>query len=773
MQRISVPKAPVDDTVTHVVLASDAKFLPFCAATISSAIKNSNKRDRLAFHVLCDVVPTADHLLKFRRITAETNATVRFIPADSTSFSTLRTNLGISSATYYRLGITNILEKEIPRVVYIDCDLVVLGRIKDLYSIDMQGNALVGVEDGSSGSLAASTNQKKGTKHVNGGVLVLDLEKLRAIDFPSLVERYVAPRTFTIHMGDQQILCGVLQGQIGYVGAEWNLHGSMHSNKWRMTTAGYTNTYTVTELEKASRSPKVIHFTSSRKPWQKGNTHPKAKVFMDYLARTPYGPQYREKVESDRVATVDTPSIRVVHDTIHNAFLMKTYHEMREGYPVSLGELLTKHGPFAKITTNLYKQDIDNGNAENHKILFRSNNLAIPTHDASWEESAFSALVRWKNSEPLQMRILHNAIQRNKPVLFVETGFFAGYASWAEKALHPQLRRPLGFIIDDLNFYYDATRPSRLELTLNSPDFVVSDVQLQRAQALIAKISDSRITKYNIMNDHDPEISWRPEQCQDFVLVIDQGVGDASIELGLASSSTFATMLRAAIDENPGKTVVVKVHPDTLAAGRNGNFGFAASLDNVVFLTKPVNPHLILDKVGKVYVVSSQLGFEALLCGKEVVCFGVPFYAGWGLTEDRAEVPRRTARRSIEELFHAACIQFTVYIDPYTGEWCTMERCIELIEEMRANPALDLASPVKSAVNINAEIKSMRLHRLFKPLITPFYNTELQKRISNDPEKFYEQTKHPLVKKVGRRILSKAITSARKRAEIKTPTLVG
>lgn len=51
------------------------------------------------------------------------------------------------------------------------------------------------------------------------------------------------------------------------------------------------------------------------------------------------------------------------------------------------------------------------------------------------------------------------------------------------------------------------------------------------------------------------------------------------------------------------------------------------------------------------YVVTSQLGFEALLAGKRVHCFGMPFYAGWGLTEDSQSCARRSVERSLEAVF--------------------------------------------------------------------------------------------------------------------------
>jgi capsular polysaccharide export protein len=78
--------------------------------------------------------------------------------------------------------------------------------------------------------------------------------------------------------------------------------------------------------------------------------------------------------------------------------------------------------------------------------------------------------------------------------------------------------------------------------------------------------------------------------------------------------------------------------------------------------------------VDEVHVNTSLAGFEALLRGKQVTTYGVPFYAGWGLTRDLGPVPaRRTARRSLDELVAAALLLYPRYLDPITGLPCPAE----------------------------------------------------------------------------------------------------
>ena len=78
------------------------------------------------------------------------------------------------------------------------------------------------------------------------------------------------------------------------------------------------------------------------------------------------------------------------------------------------------------------------------------------------------------------------------------------------------------------------------------------------------------------------------------------------------------------------------------------------------------------------------MGFEALILGKECVCFGMPFYAGWGVTSDKLTCKRRTAKRSVEEIFAAAYILYTHYVDPYEKKETDIIGAIEKIIQLKS-----------------------------------------------------------------------------------------
>jgi capsular polysaccharide export protein len=231
---------------------------------------------------------------------------------------------------------------------------------------------------------------------------------------------------------------------------------------------------------------------------------------------------------------------------------------------------------------------------------------------------------------------------------------------------------PQSLIIDDVGVYFDAHRPSRLEGLIAAPH---SDAQRQRAARLAEGWRAGRLSKYNHAREKLPPVDGP------FVLAVDQTFGDASIEYGMASAASFKRMLEAALDENPGLPVVLKVHPDVIAGRRQGHFDAltARQSSRVVLLSDNAHPPPLFERAHSVYVVTSQMGLEALVWGKPVRTFGMPFYAGWGLTQDEQAAPdrRRTAHPvTADDLVHAALVEYPRYIDPETLARCEPERLV-------------------------------------------------------------------------------------------------
>ena len=291
------------------------------------------------------------------------------------------------------------------------------------------------------------------------------------------------------------------------------------------------------------------------------------------------------------------------------------------------------------------------------------------------------AVINWEiRPTPENTEILYHAIANNKDIAFIGDSFLRSIDTFVNDKALPLYRRGISFTIDDLTSYFDATRPSRLEKLLNDQTLVVSDEQKLRAGKCIEKIVANHLTKYNHQPIFDPEIGRKGVKK---VLVVDQTYGDMSIAKGWGSEETFKEMLAAAVKENPDADIIVKTHPDTMTGNRGGYYTGLKPHDNIYTQTEPINPISLIKSVDKVYVCTTQFGFEALMCGKEVHVFGMPFYAGWGLTHDRQKCERRTNTRTLEEIFYIAYIIYSHYVNPDKKCRCEIEEAIDYLLELR------------------------------------------------------------------------------------------
>ena len=85
------------------------------------------------------------------------------------------------------------------------------------------------------------------------------------------------------------------------------------------------------------------------------------------------------------------------------------------------------------------------------------------------------------------------------------------------------------------------------------------------------------------------------------------------------------------------------------------------------------------------HTLTSLTGFEALLRAIPVWTYGRPFYAGWGLTQDRLDCPRRGRQLSLDELVAGTLLRYPRYYDWRSGLFTTPERILDrLIEERTA-----------------------------------------------------------------------------------------
>ncbi|ASY56501.1 beta-3-deoxy-D-manno-oct-2-ulosonic acid transferase [Sinorhizobium sp. CCBAU 05631] len=245
---------------------------------------------------------------------------------------------------------------------------------------------------------------------------------------------------------------------------------------------------------------------------------------------------------------------------------------------------------------------------------------------------------------------------------------------------------PYSLVVDNKGLYFNPREPSELEDILNSDPRLHDPEFLGRARKHLDFILETNLTKYNGLRGAAEEfLSIRRREV---VLVIGQVPGDASIVYGNPDRWTSESLVALARSENPGCDIIYRPHPDVYNKPHlyKERRGVIAKMATIVPPT--VGLLDLLKSVKRVYTISSLVGMEAVMRDIPVTTVGLPFYAGWGVTDDQcserrggAAYRRRRAKLSSLQLFAGTYLLYAKYLASPDGDEGLTAACMKIIGE--------------------------------------------------------------------------------------------
>ena len=278
------------------------------------------------------------------------------------------------------------------------------------------------------------------------------------------------------------------------------------------------------------------------------------------------------------------------------------------------------------------------------------------------------AFARRIPSNDARQTVVWGMAQAPEGTLRMEDGFLRS------RGLGAELTPPLSLVLDRPSLYFDPATESRLDrLIAASIDLPIAEIQ--RSEQLIASLCRNKLTKYNIGAELPPLEDTRRK-----ILIAGQVEDDASMTFGAMDVKTNLELIKHTQAANPEACLLWKPHPDVEAGLRKGNVPQKDVADLVDHTLSNASADAALSVADEVWTITSTMGFEALLRGLPVTCLGMPFYAGRGLTQDRAPRPEhRTTDVTLPGLVHACLIGYPRYFDPRTGHPISPEAAVELL----------------------------------------------------------------------------------------------
>jgi Lipopolysaccharide biosynthesis proteins, LPS:glycosyltransferases len=249
-----------------------------------TSLFENNSTAKFVIHILIESLKE-DNIYKIKDlINNKYKQEVVFHKVDSnlTKDCYIPANSGWTLATYYRLFVGEILDKEIEKIIYLDCDLVIVGNIIELWNIDIDQYAVGCIEDMWSGKANnySRLNYDPKYSYFNAGVLLMNLKYFREHKLQDKAIKYVRRMGNKLIFCDQDILNALIHDQKQLIHLRYNMQDGFYRRRKQIRTAS------IPTLLEEIKHPVIIHYTGSKKPWQYKSQHPMKYQYEKYLDLT-------------------------------------------------------------------------------------------------------------------------------------------------------------------------------------------------------------------------------------------------------------------------------------------------------------------------------------------------------------------------------------------------------------------------------------------------------------------------------------------------------
>jgi lipopolysaccharide biosynthesis glycosyltransferase len=275
-----------------VVYSSDNYYVQHLGVSMLSLFQNNKEFKSINVYIIENNI-SAKNKRNIITISQNYRRTVHFIDFNSFS-SKLQLKIGnsISENSYARLVITSVLENNIDKVIYLDCDSIINQSLKDLWNKDISDYYVAGVCDTVSDKTKSRINLDSNKPYINAGMLLINLKKWREENVEQRFIKFIESYNGEVYHHDQGVINGVLNDKLLVLHPKYNSMSTFFtmSKEQIMQYYGLKDYYSKVELQEAKSNPVFIHFTPAfvNRPWIRGCRHPLASLYHRYLGLTPW-----------------------------------------------------------------------------------------------------------------------------------------------------------------------------------------------------------------------------------------------------------------------------------------------------------------------------------------------------------------------------------------------------------------------------------------------------------------------------------------------------
>lgn len=283
----------------HIMIASDSNYSEFVAATLESLFDaNSLNFDKLFVHLFSNGIDDISLARISKSIPSKKAELKVYDICDIKERLCIGDGDTMPVCSYARLLLTEYLHPDVSRILYVDCDVIFNGGIKEFWNCDMGDNWIAGVLDAHMNSKPKTMiGMPEDAAYVNAGVLLINLDAWRENKIVGKFQRFIDSYNGLVYHQDQGIINRVCNGHIMILPPKYNALSYFYSHPYKVLLATNTPFYSKDEITEAKNNPVMIHFTEGYfgRPWKEHCKHPKKNVFLKYYERTEWKGQQLQK----------------------------------------------------------------------------------------------------------------------------------------------------------------------------------------------------------------------------------------------------------------------------------------------------------------------------------------------------------------------------------------------------------------------------------------------------------------------------------------------
>lgn len=298
----------------HVLYQSDNNYAPYMGVSILSLLENNTELEQIVIHIIDDHI-SEENKRKISQEIAEANREVRFIDAEQILKQEVLTDCFAyggsrkNKHSFLKLLLDEFIPENVERLVYIDCDTLVMGSISELLSIDM-GKNVIGM---SLDSLVDWQKELIGLSreddYYNSGVILVDMKNWKSRGCQKRILEHA--QTHSYGTVDQDLLNVEFRGEILRLPQKYNFqpHHLAYSNKAYFKCFHHPQNayYTAAEIDEARNNIAIMHFFRyiGEQPWHKDNVHPCNSYFDAYLRKSLWKDYEKKKAKKGTIFVIE------------------------------------------------------------------------------------------------------------------------------------------------------------------------------------------------------------------------------------------------------------------------------------------------------------------------------------------------------------------------------------------------------------------------------------------------------------------------------------